>query len=288
MRAFTLLTIAVISSFALASPAVAEGEYDQFNDRFRVYLRGFWPQVDSKININGDILPPGPPVDIEDTLGVEDSKGVFWGGVAWHISRRNSLELELFSLKRDGVVFSDTFDPPIQIDDFVIQAGEIQTAYDTSIGRLTYGFSVIRKERMDLQLKLGLHLAKLEAGIQLNGQICEGVPNPAPGSCPIASTGTAAEDVTAPLPHLGASFAYAITPTIALNLQVIGFALELDDLDGSIIEVDADLSWQPWRHFGVGLGARYFNTDVESGDSDLNGQFKFSYFGPVLYVQSTF
>ena len=94
--------------------------------------------------------------------------------------------------------------------------------------------------------------------------------------------------MTAPLPHLGGSFAYAITPSVAFNFQVIGFALELDDIDGSIVEVDADLSWQPWRHFGVGAGIRYFNTEVKGKGSDLNGEFEFEYFGPVLYIQSTF
>ena len=154
--------------------------YDQFNDRFRVYLGGFWPDVDSKIGINGDFLPPGPPVDIEDTLGVEDGDGVIWGGVQWHISRRNSLELEFFDLNRDGGV-AGTFSPPIQIGDTIIEAGAINTKYDTAIGRLTYGYSIIRNERADVQLKAGLHLAKLEAGIQFAGAICDGIPIPPAG-----------------------------------------------------------------------------------------------------------
>lgn len=287
MRSLVVLAIALIGATILPSPAMADGEYDQMNDRFRIYLGGFWPQVDSKININGEILPPGPPVSIEDTLGVEDSDFVAWGGARWRISRRNSLELEFFQLNRDGGT-SGTFNPPIQLGDFVVQSGAIQTSYDTTIGRLTYGFSVVRSERMDVQLKLGLHLASLEAGIGFSGQVCEGVTNPPPGTCPGASTGTVNEDVTAPLPHLGASFAYGITPSLSAKLEIIGFALELDSLDGSIIEVEADLAWQPWRHFGVGVGARYFNTEVDAGNSELNGEFDFTYFGPVLYVQSTF
>jgi hypothetical protein len=273
---------------AAAAPASAQsgGTYDQFNDRFRVYLGGFWPEVDSKIGINGDFLPPGPPVDIEDTLGVEDGKGVAWGGAQWRISRRNSLEFEVFSLERDGGV-SGTFSPPIQIGDTIIESGAIATSYDTSIGRLTYGFSLVRDDRMDIQLKAGLHLAKLETGIQFSGAICDGIAIP-PAGCPQLQTSAETEDITAPLPHFGGSFNYAITPSVAFNFQVIGFALELDDIDGSMVEVDADLSWQPWRNFGLGAGVRYFSTEVKSGGSDLNGEFEFSYFGPVIYVQSTF
>jgi hypothetical protein len=68
----------------------------------------------------------------------------------------------------------------------------------------------------------------------------------------------------------------------------MGFAIELDDIDGSLIELDADVVWQPWRNVGFGLGLRFFRADVESSGSELNGAFTFDYFGPTLYVQATF
>ena len=54
------------------------------------------------------------------------------------------------------------------------------------------------------------------------------------------------------------------------------------------MELTGDVAWQRWRNFGVGLGLRYFNVDVESKGSDLNGAFEFEYFGPALYVAVTF
>ena len=103
----------------LTSPAHAQSDFDKFNDSWRVYFGGFWPEVESTLGINGDVRPPGPPVDIEDVLGVEDSKGTAWGGIAWHISRRNSLEFEYFALNRGGGR-SGLFTPPIQIGDTFI------------------------------------------------------------------------------------------------------------------------------------------------------------------------
>jgi hypothetical protein len=288
--AFRISVLFALLSLLFAMPAAAEKDYDHYNDRFRIYAGGFWPTLDSSININGDVLPPGPPVSIEDTLGVEDSKGVAWGGIEWRISNRNFLEFEMFALKRDGGV-SGTFNPPIQIDDLTIESGAINTKYDTSVARLTYGFAVIQKERMDLQLKIGLHLAKLEAGFAISGAVCDAsaAPPTTPPGCPTLSTGAVVdEDVTAPLPHLGASFSYAITPTIGFRVEAVGFALELDNIDGSMFEISTDVSWQPWRHFGFGAGLRYFKVDVDAGSSELNGEFDFEYFGPTLYVQSTF
>jgi hypothetical protein len=282
--------VALMASLSLALPlsAAAEDNYDQLNDPFRVYLGGFWAGVDSTININPTVGVPRPPVRIEDALGVEDSKGVAWGGVQWRISQRNSLEIEAFSLNRDGGT-SGTFTPPIQVGDTYIESGEIATSFDTGVTRLTYGFSVMRSERMDLQLKAGLHLASFDLGIQLSGNVCDLTTMPTtPPLCPAATTGAENADITAPLPHFGGSFAYAISPSVALQLQLIGFAIEIDSIDGSIFEADADLTWQPTRHFGGGIGIRYFNTNVKSKGSELNGEFDYEYFGPVVFIQATF
>jgi hypothetical protein len=282
--------VALMASLSLALPlsAAAEDNYDQLNDPFRVYLGGFWAGVDSQININPTVGVPRPPVRIEDALGVDDSEGVAWGGVQWRISQRNSLEIETFSLNRDGGK-SGTFSPPIQVGDTYIETGTIATSFDTSVTRLTYGFSVMRSERMDLQLKAGLHLASFDLGIQLSGNVCDLTTIPTtPPFCPAATTGSENADITAPLPHFGGSFAYAISPSVALQLQLIGFAIEIDSIDGSIFEADADLTWQPTRHFGGGIGIRYFNTNVKSKGSELNGEFDYEYFGPVVFLQATF
>jgi hypothetical protein len=279
----------VIGFFSTTVLAQDGGQYEKFNDKWRVYAGGFFPEVSSKIAINGEIAQP-PPIDIEDVLGLEEGNNTGFVGAAWHISNRNSLEFEYFKLDRDGSInLLDGEDEPIEIEDYVITAGSINTSFDVGMGRLTYGFSVIRNERMDLQLKAGLHLADLSVALQLSGDICDLAAGDDPDvGCPTLQTQTSAEDVTAPLPHFGGAFGYAITPNIAMNINVIGFAIELDNIDGSLIEVDADVEWSPWRHFGIGAGLRYFNANVESKGSSLNGEFDFEYWGPTIFISSSF
>lgn len=284
-QARLFLLVAIFSCSPLVN---AQNEYEKFNDPWRVYIGGYWPDPSSTLAINGETLPPKPPVSVEDTLGLEESDAVAWGGIAWHISWRHSVEFEAFSLNRNGGA-SGTFVPPVEIDDFFIESGAIGTSYDTSLSRLTYGFSIMRSERMDFQLKAGLHIAKLEASVQISGEICgpTTVPSMPPG-CPPAGSEAISEDVTAPLPHFGVSYSYALTPTLSLALQAVGFAIEINSIDGSIIELDADLAWQPFDRFGFGAGLRYFNTNVKAGNSELNGEFDFEYFGPTVYFQATF
>jgi len=283
------LTAFLVSLLLVAAGPVSaadEGQFKPLNHKFQVYLGGFLPNVSSEISINGDVVSP-PPVDFEEVFGLEDSKAVLWGGARWRISRRNNLEFEFFSLNRDGsrTAISD----PIKIGDSIVQVGgDVASTFDTKLARLTYGFSLVRTERMDIQLKAGLHLADLETSVTLSGAVCE-VTDPDEPEC-VAGTAPVveSEELTAPLPHFGGSLVYGITPSIAARLQIIGFAIELDKIDGSLVEVDADFVWQPWEHVALGLGLRYFDTSIESKGSELNGKFEFDYFGPALYVLGTF
>ena len=277
----------MLISMFFAPPVFAQ-DYEVFNDDWRIYVGAFDASLDSKISINGDVLPPVPPIDLEDVLGVEDSKTVAWGGVGWFFAERHLAEVEFFSLRRDASI-TQPFDPPLQIGDTIIESGTVGTSYDTDVYRLTYGYSAIRRERSNLQLKVGLHIASLKADFGIEGAICDPTTTPSmPPGCPPLGTATENEDVSAPLPHIGIAYAYALTPTVAFNVNAMGFAVELDNIDGSIIDLDADIAWQPFRHFGFGLGYRYYRVDVESTGSDLNGNFEFEYQGPAIYVQATF
>lgn len=284
--AFLAALLPLLSGLALPAAAQENGKYPGFNDPFKVYVGGFSPQLKTKITINGDNVTP-PPIDIEDVLGVSDGESVVWGGVQWTISRRNSIEFEFFQLNRDG--FIDLFPEPIEVGDLIIENGTINSAFDIGVSRLTYGFSLMRSERMNLKVKAGLHIADMAVGLQLMGAVCDVGLGEMPPGCPVAQTPPLeSEDVTAPLPHFGVSYSYAISEKIAARFQVIGFALEIDNIDGSLVEIDADIDWKPWRHFGFGLGLRYFNANVEAQGSNLNGEFDLEYYGPAVYVSGSF
>jgi hypothetical protein len=286
MKVLKILSVVSVILFSANTFAQSGTGYARFNDDVRIYFGAFHPTSSSEVQINGDVVRP-PPVDIEDVLGVSDSKTVGWGGMRWHISRRNSLELEYFTLRRDGLV--NLFPDPVEIGDLIIESGSTNTSFDITVARLTYGFSIKRSDRMDFQIKGGLHIADLAAGILLSGAVCDVSMGEMPPGCP---TGQAPKqetgEVTAPLPHFGVSWAYAITPTIAVDVRAIGFAIEIDNVKGGLIELSGDLAWQPWRHFGFGLGLRYFNANVKAGDADLDGEFDLEYFGPALVVFGSF
>jgi hypothetical protein len=286
-RLIASLLFVVLHSLTLGNAiAASDSSNPQMDDKFAIYLGGFFPEVSSKVNLNGEVLPPGDILDFESVFGLEESKTVLWGGARWQISRRNMLEFEFANLNRNGSVEGIT--DKIQIGDSIVQVGAgIDTTFDVTLGRLTYGFSVLKKENMELRLKAGFHIADLGVSFQATGEVC--VDGTDPQNCQILTSELfETEDVTVPLPHLGGSFTYAFSPKLAARIQAIGFAIELDKIDGSLLEIDIDLVWNPWKHVGLGAGFRYFNANIESNGSKLNGEFDFEYYGPAVYGIYTF
>jgi len=103
MSTFRLRTFILLGLLALTSSASAEDEYANIHNSFRFYLGGFWPEIDSQLSINSDLFPdPIALVDVEDLLGVTDSKGALFAGIVWRFTSRHALELEYFALDRDG------------------------------------------------------------------------------------------------------------------------------------------------------------------------------------------
>ena len=260
------------------------------NAKYGIWIGGFFPKVDSEVLINGKIIDDGPILDIEDTLGLTDRKTVLWGGASWRISQRNNLEIEFNNLNRTGsttVVFED-----IQIGDSIAKVGaKIDTTFNLAIGRLTYGYSVVRREKMEVELKAGFHLAATSVKLQLSGavEVCQ--PGEVPPDCSALEGSTdqlETQDFALPLPHLGASFSYALLPTLSVRVQAMGFAIEINDYKGALIEFDADVVYEPWQHFGFGVGFRYFNANIKSKGGFLKGEFDYEYFGPVLYGRVSF
>jgi len=267
----------------MATAAAAADNPDEgapfLDDRYSIWLGGFFPTVDSRFRLDSSTGTPGDEIDFEDTLGLEDGKTVGFGGFRWRISPRNLVEFELVQLNRSGLV--EGISKPLDIGDYEIRVGgRIETEFDVTIGRLTYGFTALNTETSEVALKAGLHLTKVHTLLRLSGAVFkDGIPVGTPSS--VVDEG---EDVAAPLPHLGLSYGYAFTPKLGFRAQALAFALKISGYEGSLIDLGLDVQYRPWRRFGVGAGLRYFNITVDDKrDADSRSRFVFEYFGPVIY-----
>jgi len=265
-----------------ASAAAADGTLENvpfLQNSYSFWLGGFFPEVDSHIRIDSSNGLPGDTIDFEDTLGLEDGKNVWFGGAKWWINPRHLLEFELAQLNRSGLLESVTEN--LDIGDYEIRVGgSIATVFDATLGRLTYGYSLINTDKSNLVLKGGLHIVKLDTVLQLSGAVFQdGVRVGDPLT--VVEEGA---DITAPLPHFGLSYAYAFSPKLALRARGLAFAIKVSDYKGTLYDLGLDVQYWPWRRFGIGAGLRYFRATVsDESDAHLRGKFKYEYYGPVVY-----
>jgi hypothetical protein len=95
-------------------------------------------------------------------------------------------------------------------------------------------------------------------------------------------------DITAPLPTLGARMDFAITPKWIFRMSTEYFYLKYDTFKGFLMHSTAAIEYNPWDHWGFGLGIDGFRTNVKSKEEDwpgidLRGEVEMNYLGLQFY-----
>jgi hypothetical protein len=154
---------------------------------------------------------------------------------------------------------------------------------DINLGRLTYGYSIVRNDTLDIGFLAGMHVATAKVSATASGNITvNGMP--VLGGTSTESTSA----ITFPLPHIGASLDYKFAPRWTAQFMVLAFALDLNEYSGSLIEVDAGVNYQLSKHFGIGGGLKYFNLNLQAQKSGAGAEFDLQFLGPAIYGLVTF
>jgi hypothetical protein len=80
----------------------------------------------------------------------------------------------------------------------------------------------------------------------------------------------------------------ALTDRWLFRVRVDRLSLDTGEVDGSVFSSGTDFVYQPWRHFGLGLGYRDINMQVSSTSDSWRGKAQVRHTGPYLFVSSSF
>jgi hypothetical protein len=272
---------------AVSTPPVSADEPDNnanpvslFDARFTVAFGGYFSTVDSDLRLDST-SGPGSSIDLEDDLGLDKWSASAWLSFNWRFLPRHQLHVEWFQLNRDGIraasrdfeIGGSTFTAGVQLD----------SALDINIGRVTYGYSILRDDRNDLSFDIGLHLATFKATITGTGLISvDGAPL-------VNTTHTeSSSTLTFPLPHLGLNYSRKLTPRLTANANLVGFYIELEDFRGYLFQADGMLAYQVTDSFGVGGGVKYYRFHVTDKDADGDTVFDMDFIGPAIFLYGNF
>lgn len=223
-------------------------------------------------------------MDVETLLGLESSTFTFRvdGGYRAGKTGRHRIFGSCFAFNRKGenTLSKDIPIPPELGGDpgDVIPIGTtLEGKFDIDIIKLTYRYSIILDDRIDLNVGGGLYIAPITIGYGIKG------------------TNFESTSLTAPLPVVGIGLITALTPRWYAMAQADLMYLEISGYKGGVTNSMVGVEYRPFKNVGFGLRGESLNLWVETtedtgipGLGDFIGDIKFSYIGASLYLSVFF
>lgn len=273
---------AVFAVVLLSPPGVSLAESssaEQPWEKFSIEAGYFLAAISSGVRLGSGL---GVDIDVEELLDLDTSSSVFRLGAQWRFTknRRHRLDLSWFSLNRDGTrqVLED-FSFENEDGEIVnVPAGtQVSAFFDLDIYELTYSYSFLQDDRVDLAASIGLYVMPIDVGLNVTGLINE--------------EGSA--EFTAPLPVLGLRMDVVLAPRWFLRSGTQVFYVEYETFTGSLFQASGAVEYTPWKHVGIGLGFDLMKLSVEAEDEDwpgidLIGKIDYGYAGMQLYLKYFF
>jgi hypothetical protein len=278
-----------LAALLLAFSGASAGESNDpistiWDSTFQLRVGVFFPELDSSIRIDSNFGRIGDGLDFERDLGMSESKSTLYGGASWRFAKKHILEWEFFDLGRDGLT---TVEKSWDIGDTTILAnGQIASTFNVRINRFTYRYRFYENSRTNINLMAGLHGMRVNASLALSGNlIVDGQPVFVLPDEPDVEV----EKTNLPLPHFGLGINYALTPRLIGHATVKGFALEIGDTYGRLIEANLGVQYRVGEKFGIGGGVKWFFLDVVEDETALvDVKMDFDFVGPAVFLTYTF
>ena len=278
MRGLFLLLFTMISAgLFLPGSAQAEEGYGPGTDRFKINLGAYFPAISTTLQVNiGDT-----PIDLEETLNLGEDETVLRLDGYWRFAQRHRLGFGYYRLERDASTYLSA-DLDIGEGDSWPAEALIATSLDLDFYSLDYRYSFYQGEKWEIAGLIGAYWVGAETTIALAAQIGD---CPDGADCLVAGDLYEGDSFDGPLPLIGLSFDYYITPKWLMTLKGGYFQLTYNDYKGSIANLGASVEYQFTKTFGLGLGYDGFKLTLEAEDANSQAfaSLDYKYHGFQLY-----
>jgi len=266
-----------VIAMAIGMTGMAGAAYAEMpGDRYWGELQYFYPTIDSTARIDAlATARPGSKVTLEDNLDLADRKGTPYLALGMRLGEKWRMEFEYYKLDRSG---SKVLDRDIDWGDVTYPVGiEIESQFNTTVYRLTGGYSFHKTATSEAGIGFGFHVTDFETSLSGQGL--------GPGGLAFQRE---ARDALVPLPTLGLYGGFQVAPQVYVRGRVDYLTLEYNEYDGSLVNWMAAIDWRVHPNFGVGIGYRYVDYKLNASKADFVGEINYKFRGPTLYLQGAF
>lgn len=242
---------------------------DPGSERSSVSLGVFITDRNTEARLDSESLGRGTVIDGENDLGLDSSDTVVRLDAYYRFNPRHRIDFSVFDLSRDATA---TIDRSIQFGDEIFDVNStLSTDNDITIYKMAYTYSFMQWDKGYLGAIGGFYV--LSSDISLVD----------------IDTGQFESDgLTAPLPVIGLRGEYQLAARLSLRSSGELFAIEFDNVDGSLFDFYVGLDYEVSDKFSVGLGYNNVSLDVDVDGSDFKGALDWSYEGALLSVAYSF
>jgi hypothetical protein len=244
-------------------------------DRF--YVRGtfFNPAISTTLRIDGASpgggLPgiPGTVLSGEKDLGLTDRNPQGRIEIMFRLRERNRLRVDYFESNRRG---DHAISRPILFgnETFVVNDQVTSSVQWRQFG-LTYTFSVLRTDRFELGLGLGVHFVEAEARGEVTArQLRQEV------------SGAGA------FPTIPLDFTWRISRRFAMVARAQYLRASVNNFEGSMGEYHGDFQYRWKPNFSVGAGYTVMRSFLQVNDAHFPGLFRQNVRGPEAFFKVSF
>ncbi len=272
---FVLLPVATI---AAVNNAQAQEVKKLPWEKYSLSLGYFVSTLDSSIRLGSGL---GLDIDLEDTLNMDSELQVFRADGMWRTGRHR-LTIGWFAFHRSAsrTLLEDIVIKNPDDEEIVIAAGTtVESFLDLDMAKLTYSYSFLQDDRIDLGVNAGLFIAPISTGISSRGLVNE----------------SGSSSFTAPLPLLGLRMDIALAPKWYTLFLAEAFYLQYDNYRGSIYQTTLALEYRAWQHVAFGAGIDTMTLKIQADDDSLlgveinfKGNIGFQYTGLMFYLKAIF
>lgn len=242
-------------------PRVAE-------DKLRAEVSVFGANFDTQLRVDEAIDVLGTDISAEDDLDLDDTKVLAQAEITLLPGARHLVRLSGMALHRSA---GTTLARDIVFDDQTYRLGErVDSELNVTMFGLTYGYRFLVRERGEFTGTFGVQIAEFEANAVVRSRVVR-----------------EAEDGVAPLPFVGLEGRIDLGERWSLEARGQYLTVDIDAVDGSILDARLALTWRKNSHLVFGLGYRTFEIEADSRDERTPGFVSIEVAGPLLFVRAS-
>ncbi|GGP50301.1 DUF481 domain-containing protein [Shewanella algicola] len=271
-------------------------------DTYTFDIGVFYANSDSNIIVTNPKNGGTFPIDFEDEFLLAEEQYLPYFEFKYAFNQRHNLYLDWKSLDRqadNNSISQDFILEDIDGKDYLIEVGaKLNTELNIDILRIGYGYDVWQGTNYSVGFSVGLHTMFIETSFK--GTIGTCIPGTDLTSLcnNVIDTPEIVDDsFTAPLPNIGMYATYELYSGWELYAHTQYFAIEYDDVDGSLLDVRLGVQAKFCENWSLKFAYNYYDVDItiekkrKLNDTELRTfdyNITYSFTGPMFAVSYAF